>query len=876
MRFSRPLLVTAAMLTLVSSSALALTQEEVRMKTDVVVPLRQAVSLRLDPDRTDYTGSTRIEVEVKKNTREIRLHAEEMTISNVVLTPPNGGTPIPLTHRMDPRYVLVVQAPSAIAPGRYTLSMDFANEFGTKAVGLYRMTQGEDGYAFTQFEPDDAREAFPCWDEPSFKIPFRFTISVPEAHVAVFNTPAEDGKLADGWRTTTFEETPPMPTYLLALAAGRLERVNMPGLSVPGAIYTTKGQSHLTGLALEMTPPILAALEEYFGEAYPYAKCDFIAIPEYWAGAMENPGAITYNATILLNDPERTSLAQRARLARIIAHELAHIWFGDVVTMEWWDDLWLNEAFADWMGDKIANQVYPEFRLDVTEMGASIRVMNSDARPSSQAIRRPVTDTSDLLQNIGVQYNKGKAVLAMFENYLGEATFRRGVNQYLAAHRWGNAAAGDLWAALREASGQDVPAAMNTFIEQPGVPLVSVESVTGDRVRLVQRRYSTYGVQQPQLRWQIPIVLRFADDNGVDTRTILLGSTAQEVELKAKGKVRWVLPNADQRGYYRWSAPPEMLRTLVGPARSELSLRERIGLASSVGEMLGAGTLQADAYLAALQGMASDTSPMVVDAVLSEMARTRRALASPDVDEAYASYVRQSLTPAFERWGVTPTPDESPEVNLVRPTLLAALADEGRDEAVRTELRALAEAYAKNPGSVDPSIVGIALRVAAFDGDRALFDQYKAGFESATVPTDRLRYLQALGCFRKPELRQAALAYQMDGPIRPNELRWIPNMVGQDPAAEDELFEWYLRIYPGLTQRLPPVYLSFMPQVIITGCSRERLERGEAFFSDPAHQVEGTEESVAKAGDVVKECLALKEREGARAASYLQGLVGKK
>ncbi len=865
-------LALSVMATLSAGAARAQSQDAIRLGPDVV-PVRQSVALRLDPDRTDYTGSTRIEIEVRRETTSFRFHAEEMALTNMHLTPVTGGDPVSLEHEMLPKGVVRAISPSPIAPGRYALSMDFSNEFGTRAVGLYRMMQGARGYVFSQMEPDDAREALPCWDEPSFKIPFTFTISVPEGQVAVFNSPAVEEVIADGWKRTVFAETKPLPSYLLAIAAGRLESVAIPGLDVPGRIYTTEGQSALTGTAVEMTAPLLAALEEYFGEKYPYEKCDFISIPEYWAGAMENPGAITFNATILLVDPNAASLAQKSNLARIIAHELAHIWFGDLVTMEWWDDLWLNESFADWMGDKIAHQVYPEFQLDVTEMRQSINVMNSDARPSSRAIRRPVTDTSDLLQNIGVQYNKGKAVLAMFEQWLGLETFRRGVLEYLHAHRWGNATADDLWAALRSVSGQDVPAAMDTFIEQPGVPLVSVEPVSGHRVRLAQKRYAAYGVEQPALAWKIPVVLRFADDRGAGTQTVLLEGPSQEVMLEAEGAVRWIHPNADQRGYYRWSVPADMLSTLAGEARGALSLRERVGLASSLGNMLDAASLHADTYLETVGELVGDRTPMVVSSALGELARTRHALVTVDLLEPYAAFVRQAVAPARDRWGTEAKPGEALELKLVRPEILNWLGDWGHDGAVREQMKALAAGYRRDPASVDASLISTALRLSAFDADQELFDAYRVGFEDAKVPVDRTRYLQSLGCFRQPGLRDAALAYVLAGPLRPNELGIVPAQIVAVPGNEDLVFEWYVENYDEYAKRIPPIFLSSLP-IIAGGCSLERLERGRAFFSDPAHQVDGTLVTLAKVEDQVRECVSLREREGARAAAYLRGLVG--
>ncbi len=242
---------------------------------------------------------------------------------------------------------------------------------------------------------------------------------------------------ADGWQTVTFKKTRPLPSYLLAIATGPFETVEIPGLGVPGRIVTVQGQSHLASLAIRVTPPILKALESYFESPYPFAKLDFIAVPEFWFGAMENPGAVTYADDLLLLDPAMATVAQRRRQAGVIAHELAHMWFGDLVTMEWWDDLWLSESFADWMGDKVTHQVFPEFAVDVTAAQSTQNILGQDARATTEAIRRPIDSVASVLQGVGLAYAKGNAVLGMFENWLGPEVFRRGVGAYIKANAWG-------------------------------------------------------------------------------------------------------------------------------------------------------------------------------------------------------------------------------------------------------------------------------------------------------------------------------------------------------------------------------------------------------------------------------------------------------
>jgi alanyl aminopeptidase len=336
-----------------------------------VVPVSQAIVLELDPRQPDYKGSVAIVVDVKRPVRSFRFHAESIDLGEITLTRPGSSSkPIRLTPttELSVEGQVEVTAAREIPKGRALLRIDFRNDFDTRANGLYRLKVAGAWYAFTQFEAIDAREAFPCWDEPAFKIPYQMTVTVPSADVAIANTPVESVVETAESRTTVFKTTRPLPSYLLAVATGPFELVAIPGTSIPMRVITTKGQSGLTGEAIALTPPILAALERYFGSRHPYEKLDLLAVPEYWYGAMENPGAITFVDRLLLLDPETVDDAARESLAVVTAHEIAHMWFGDLVTMAWWDDLWLNESFASWMEDKITQEVFPQFNVLIDQL----------------------------------------------------------------------------------------------------------------------------------------------------------------------------------------------------------------------------------------------------------------------------------------------------------------------------------------------------------------------------------------------------------------------------------------------------------------------------------------------------------------------------
>jgi alanyl aminopeptidase len=779
MRILRCALVAAV--AFVSARAASVTPAPLGRLDQDVVPVSQAIALELDPRQPDYTGSVEIVIDVKKPIRSFRLHADELELDALTLTGQgSSGKPMTLTATTVADGQIKIVAPREIPKGRQQIHIDFHNNFDTQAKGLYRLKVADTWYAFTQFEAIEARGAFPCWDEPGYKIPYRITLTVPVTDSAIANTAVESEVEHDGKRTTVFATTRPLPSYLLAVASGPFEFVTIPGTSVPARVVTTKGQSGLTGQAVAMTPKIMAALEKYFGSRMPYEKLDLLAVPEYWYGAMENPGAITFVDRLLLLDPTNISDAARDRLAVVTAHEIAHMWFGDLVTMAWWDDLWLNESFASWMEDKITAEVFPEFNAPVDQLKSAQRVMGLDSLLSTRAMRQPVASMDSLLQSAdALAYSKGSAVLQMVEMWIGPEAFRAGVLSYLKAHADANATADDLWNALSAASNQDVKAVLTTFLDQPGVPLVTVEPLSGGQVKLKQARFLNAGAvaPRPQL-WRIPVALRYPDGSGTKTQRVLLTKAEQIVALDTKTTPAWIHPNADEVGYYRWSVPPAMFASLAAEAGRVLDTRERVGFLGNASALLSTGRLRGDDYVKVLETFASDPDPEVVGNVVAGLATIRETFFAEGHEEAFAPFVRRTLAPALQRFGRAKSSGEPETVTVLRPRLLAALGDAGRDEGVLTAMEALARAYVADPASVEPSLADTAIELSAIRGDAKLFDLYRQRFEAAKIPAERRRFLSALGNFRDPALTDRALDYVFTGPLRPQEVLAIPRTMG--------------------------------------------------------------------------------------------------
>ncbi|HYK00525.1 MAG TPA: M1 family metallopeptidase [Thermoanaerobaculia bacterium] len=831
--------------------------ETVRLGRDVV-PASQAVTLEADPRSDSYRGTTTIALEVKKATTAFRMHAIDLTIDSMTLT--KGGDPVGVIQAAGEDGTILVTAEKQLAPGSYTLAISFTNKFNRQAVGLYKMEmKGGEPYLFTQFQAIDARRAFPCFDEPSIKIPYELTVAIPVQYDAISNTPVANESATAETKIIRFATTKPLPSYLIALAVGKFDYTPIPGMSVPGRVIAPKGQGHLTHVAAAVTPRILAALEEYFGSKHPFEKVDLIAVPEYWAGAMENPGAITFRDTVLLLDEKTATPAARQNMIRINAHELAHMWFGDLVTMEWWDDFWLNESFADWMGDKITAQLFPEFGHEMSEMGNIQYVMHTDARATTDPIRRTNSSPEEAMDNVGVAYNKGKAVLSMFEQWIGPEPFRQGVLAHLKANAWSNANASEFFASLAKHAPKGTAEALQSFVTQPGIPLVNVEILSPTEVRLTQSRF-TNGASIAAAPWRIPVTLRHA--NGVTP--VMLDAPSKTVKLDKA--VTWIYPHANAAGYYRWQLPQDAMTTLAARAGEVLAPKERLAFVGNVGALFSNGTLHGDVYLDVVSRFTSDSDPQVLSMAVGAVTNARFTFDSPETRPLFTALIRKTLRPTLDRIGFTPKPGESEKLTILRPEVLSLLGQFGEDAEVRAFAKETLAKYLADPTSVHPTIAGTAVTLSAMSGDEALFEEYRKRFEAAAIPAERQRFLVGLARFRDPKLRLKAREYAFTGPVRPQELG-VLFTGGQTAEERDETFAFVTSRYDEIVKRIPPSYTANMP-FMASGCEPVRVEKAREFFA--SHKVEGTDRALERVTEQVNECATLRTREMAAVTKYLR------
>ena len=827
----------------------------VRLGSDVV-PTSQSIALEADPRSDSYRGSVSVELDVRKATSAFRFHAQGLSIVSLRLS--HGARPIDAVYAGAEGDTVLVKTGERLQRGRYSLAIDFTNKFNRQAVGLYKMTL-RDGtpYLFTQFQAVDARRAFPAWDEPGIKLPYELTVTIPGQYDAVSNTPVVSETKDGDSKTIRFARTKPLPSYLLALAVGQFDYTPIEGMSVPGRVIAPKGQGHLAGTASSITPGVLAALEKYFNGKHPFEKVDLIAVPEYWAGAMENPGAITFRDTVLLLDPAAATPGQRQNLVRITAHELAHMWFGDLVTMEWWDDFWLNESFADWMGDKITNELYPEYEHALSEMTNVQRVMGTDARATTDPIRRIGQTPEEAMRNVGLAYDKGKGVLSMFEQWIGPEKFRQGVLAHIEANAWGNANATEFFASLSKHAPAGTASALETFIAQAGIPLVRAELTSPTTVRLTQKRFST-GDAKPAT-WRIPVTLR--TDAG--TQAVLLDTPSKVVRLDAPAQ--WVYPHANAAGYYRWQMDDASMTALAKRATETLTPAERLAFIGNLGALFSAGELHGDRYLELLENFAADTSPHVASELMSALANVRSTFDSPQNRPRFAAYLRRTLGPALTRIGLTPKAGEPHTITIMRPELIATLAEYGNDETVWHFVRGQLTKLLADPKSAEPSLANVVVAISGSRGDEKLWDEFRTRFENPASPGERSRFLNGLRQFSDPELRKKTREYALTGSVRPTDLF---TLVGDTDTEEDreDLYQWITANYDTFMKKLPPNFAASAP-FIASGCDPGRVARAKELFA--ARKVPGTERLMARVEEQVRECSVLRTREMAAVERFL-------
>ena len=844
-----------------------------------VVPSAVDLVLTIDPAQPRFSGHVDIEVDVASATDTIWMHGKGLDITRAVYIPDDGSEQELAAAEVDVSGVLKLSAPRPIQPGKGLVSIDYSAPFG-ELQGAYKVSPDGRDYVMTQMEPLGARTTFPGFDEPSFKQPWTMTLVVPDGDVAVANAPEAETVDLDGpMKRVVFETTEALPSYLIAFGVGPWDVVAGPDIPANGERQrpirlrgiAAQGQGGRMQYSLAHTPEIVTALEDYFGIPYPFAKLDNMAAPDFWAGAMENAGLIVYRDSLMFPD-ETSAVGRRQAFWGVSAHELAHQWFGDLVTMRWWDDLWLNEGFATWMGNKIHGQLQPEAHTDRGLLEGALGAMGADSLASTRRIHEPIKDFTDIQSAFdGITYQKGGAVLNMFEQYIGPEPFRTGIRNYLLAHARGNATSADLIGAVA-AQGDDPQAiaqAFFSFIDQPGVPFVSVDlDCSGAKPALVlsQQRYLPIGsTASGSGQWGIPLVVRYGDGGTIRSEKMLFtGKQGRMVLEDATGCPAWVMPNAHGNGYYRFSLAPA-LQDALGAAFAKLDEREQRVYADSVTAAYGAGTLTPSQLLAALPKFAAAPVRQTVTAgMYSTEWMAEHLLDDEAARDAFHAKVADIYRPRLQQLGPDPREGESDDDRLLRSTLTGFFAETLEDPAVRARMDRAGRAVlgldgdgALHPDAAAQDIRGVALAVAVQEGGKAAFDAAERHFRASRDAVLRSQLLSAMGSTQDPALnaRMRELAFE-DGLLRRNEM--FPAVGGQagEEATRPALRAWIDEHFDALEARLSPAGAAIVSLYAAGMCSDAEADALEAKFAARMADVEGGPRELQQTVESIRMCAA--------------------
>ena len=863
--------------------------------------------LQFEPDMKTFTfkGSEQITIVVSSETKTLVLNAAELSISDASIVQaldvasgmsvlPGGterkvlvqGTIQRPTIELDAAKELVkLQFKSALAPGRYVLNCHFKGSLNDDLRGFYRSAYVDNGVTHflcaTQMEPTDARRMFPSFDEPDFKATYQITATVDSNLTAISNAPiAKTDKQGNGKKVVKFEVTPKMSSYLVALIIGDLKSsATKVSNGIPITVWTTPGKEHLAEYALNTAAEILPVQEKYFGIPYPGKKLDLIALPDFDAGAMENLGAITFReARLLVDNKTGTSFLKRT-IASIEAHEMAHQWFGDLVTMRWWDDLWLNEAFATWMATKTVNIIHPEWRFLAKFVGVRNDAMGDDQLQSTRAIHAHVSNPAQAVEMFdGITYEKGASILRMLEVFVGVDTFQKGIHDYLSSHAFGNAMTEELWKAIATASGDSVavPEVMKAWVYQAGFPLLTVGAQAPEQpVNLDQSRYfEASDAPASKTLWQIPIVFhrlgdavntkassQSVDSNAADTKLL---ATVHDTFEPAAGKGS-LFANKDGSGFFRVRYAQQDFRAIADKF-ALLSPEERLAFLSDTGALAESGKVPVENILDLLLKIRDEKDPLVL-AQLVIVLKSPYTSMNADSMAAYQKLVCSLLGPLKQQYGWQATDGEPELTKDLRIEVLKLLGTYGQDKATITEANDRYHQYMHDHSSVNPDLVPAILNIVAFNGAQPEYDEMETAWKSSKAPEDEKRFLRTLTEFKRSELIAKTLDLVVSGQIRAQDSPGILGSMLEQVESQEQAWAFTKQNWVKILKLFPPTSM----RKVAASCSEFYRKKDEqdlkSFFA--THKVPFAASAVARSLESVHIKVLYEERYANRVRQWV-------
>ncbi len=830
--------------------------------------------LRLIPDLTQFTfaGEESVAIVVNSPTSEIVLNALELDIDRVSVE--REKTSLIGKAELDPRKErAILRFDRPLDPGEWTLHIAFRGILNDKLHGFYR-SQYQDASgkthtaATTQFESTDARRAFPCWDEPELKASYKVTLVVDQDLTAISNARAESEKPSTikGKKEVVFAETMVMSTYLVAFIVGEFNATAPVDAGTPLRVVHVPGKDNLTPFAKEIGSFSLKYFANYYGVPYPGDKVDLIAIPDFASGAMENLGAITFRETALLVDEKSASRAELERVADVVSHENAHMWFGDLVTMKWWNGIWLNEAFATFMEMLAVDKWKPHWRRWDSFSVSRAAAMAIDGLKSTRPIEFTVNSPEDARAMFDVlTYEKGASVLRMLEQYMGAEEFRKGIGAYLKKHEYANAETTDLWDALEESSKQPVRKMMDSWIFQPGFPIIRAEAgADGTSLKVSQRRFFLLpdGTENDQL-WHVPLMIRAKTDRGIITKKIVL--TEREATIPLDGKCEWALLNEGGHGFYRVNYNPALLQSITHNLAA-LQPIERFGLVNDTWAATVAGLSPLSEFLKMARLFTNETDINAWRALIGAFNYLDMIVGDSD-RPALAAEVRRIIGPAFARLGWEPKPGEDELTRQLRGVLIAVLGTFGEEPEIRAKAQQLYTLWDDDPSKADRDIAPALVSVLAYSGNAARYDEFKKKFKSARTPQEEQRYLFALANFRDKSLLRKTMEMSLDGEVRTQNAPYLMNSLLVNTSGRYEAWDFIRSHWDEMTRKYPDNALPRMCEGVVALLDRD--DEVKKFFQE--HRVRLGGKIIDQHLERLAIAVNFRRREGKNLAATLKG-----
>ncbi|HEX2329069.1 MAG TPA: M1 family metallopeptidase [Candidatus Angelobacter sp.] len=868
-----------------------------RLPTNVI-PRHYSLSFTPDLQKATFSGEETIEVDLAKGASDVTMNSAEIEIQQAEAT--QGQNTQPANASFDEaKEQVTLSVPNVLEAGPASIHIKFTGKLNSQLRGFYLAHSSTRNYAVTQFENTDARRAFPSFDEPAMKAVFDVTVVADQGDTAISN-----GKIVSdtsgpvpGKHTIQFAPTPKMSTYLVAMAVGDFVCNEGSADNIPVRVCGTPDKKPLGTAALRYAEEILHYYNTYYGIPYPFGKLDIVGAPDFEAGAMENTAAIFYRESLLLIDDQHASVRSHQQVFEVLAHEMAHQWFGDLVTMKWWDNVWLNEGFATWMELKPSQALHPEWNALAQGVNATNRALAVDSLRNTHAIRARAETPEEINQMFDpISYEKGAAVLRMLETYVTPDVFRRGVNSYLRKFAYSNATAEDFWQAMTLASGRPVNKVMPTFIDQPGEPLITVKtSCTAPppepktarkkskrsrtrqiapakpklEITLEQTRFlADPGPRADNPTWMVPVCVK--TEGG---RPFCQVVSEKQQSLPAAGCASWVFVNANASGYYRTHYDAELLKKLSAIAMTSLSSAERLSLVNDEAALVGSGQESAANYLDLVSALKDDNERAILESIGPVLAGIHDYYLKPTDRAGFAAWVRATFGPQLEKLGWSPQPGEKDDQRAARALLVQILGEAGEDSRVISESVAVSHQYINNPAAVDGSLAHSALRVAALSNDPQLFNELMTVIaKPGNTPEQIDNYSEALTRFSDMALVT----------------RWLDRIVGPETRNQDAagylgrelrnvnvqqpVWDWIRQHWPAVESKL-----TFGNGAAIVGstgafCEAGLRDQAQQFFSE--HKVSSTERALKQSLEQSNRCINTRPRLGGEIGTWLQQQSG--